>query len=193
MVLAVAALCVPAAWWLVQRMGSRILPVTPPTEGISQTLATERAANISAVRYSLSLSIPPPGRSPCAARLAYVCDSPIARRSSLILRSRQSASPRFRPTAGRAPIQSEHGHLVIPGELLSRGENTVDIVFTAGDDALNRDDEYLYSLFVPARASQAFPCFDQPDIKGSLSLTLEIPAAWTALSNAPEIGRDSHG
>ena len=73
-------------------------------------------------------------------------------------------------TANGQPIavRSEHGHLVIPAEALIRGENTVEIAFTAGDQALNRNDEFLYSLFVPARASQAFPCFDQPDIKGSL-------------------------
>ena len=75
----------------------------------------------------------------------------------------------------------------------TRGENIVEIAFTAGDEALNRHDEFLYSLFVPARASQAFPCFDQPDIKGSLSLSLEIPAAWAAVSNAPEIGRETSG
>ncbi len=90
-------------------------------------------------------------------------------------------------------IRSEHGHLVVPAESLKRGENLVEIAFTAGDEALNRHDEFLYSLFVPARASQAFPCFDQPDIKGSLSLSLEIPAAWAAVSNAPEIGRETAG
>ena len=96
-------------------------------------------------------------------------------------------------TARPVAIRSEHGHLVVPAESLKRGENIVEIAFTAGDEALNRNDEFLYSLFVPARASQAFPCFDQPDIKGSLSLTLEIPAAWAAVSNAPEIGRETAG
>src|SRR5687768_1633695 len=57
-IVAALALCVPAAWWLAQRMGSRIVTVTPPTEGISQTLASERTANVSSVRYALSLSIP---------------------------------------------------------------------------------------------------------------------------------------
>ena len=32
-IVAAVALCVPAAWWLAQRMGSRIVTVTPPTEG----------------------------------------------------------------------------------------------------------------------------------------------------------------
>ena len=192
-VMAAVALCVPAAWWLAQRMGSRIVTVAPPTEGISQTLASERAANISSVRYALSLNIPSkkeePVRGTASVRLV------LADRAPLIF---DFAQPAERVSAVRAnghvvAIRSEHGHLVVPAESLNRGENIVEIAFTAGDEALNRHDEFLYSLFVPARASQAFPCFDQPDIKGSLSLRLEIPAAWAAVSNAPEIGRETSG
>ena len=192
-VVAVVALCVPAAWWLAQRIGSRIVTVTPPTEGISRTLASERAANISSVRYALALRVPSQRnelvRGTATMRLV------LADRSPLILDFSQPADHVSSITANGQPIavRSEHGHLVIPAEALIRGENTVDIAFTAGDQALNRNDEFLYSLFVPARASQAFPCFDQPDIKGSLTLTLEIPAAWAAVSNAPEIGHDISG
>ena len=192
-VVAAVALCVPAAWWLAQRMGSRIVTVTPPTEGISRALASERAANISSVRYTLSLSIPParnePLRGTAAIRLV------LADRAPLIFDFAQPAAnvSSIRANGQTADFRAEHGHLVVPAEFLKRGENVVEIAFTAGDEALNRNDEFLYSLFVPARASQTFPCFDQPDIKGSLSLTLEIPSAWAAVSNAPEIGRDVSG
>jgi aminopeptidase N len=192
-IVAAVALCVPAAWWLAQRMGSRIVTVPPPTEGVSQTLASERAANISSVRYALSLNIPSKKEEPVrgAASVRLVLNE----RAPLIFDFAQPAAKISSITAnGQAvAIRSEHGHLVVPGESLTRGENLVDIAFTAGDEALNRHDEFLYSLFVPARASQAFPCFDQPDIKGSLSLSLEIPAAWAAVSNAPEIGRETSG
>jgi aminopeptidase N len=174
-------------------MGSRILSVTPPTEGISRTLASERAANISAVRYTLSFNIPAlkqdPVRGTVAVRLR------LADRAPIIF---DFAQPADRISSVRAngrdvEIRSEHGHIVVPADPLVRGENTVEIAFTAGDGALNRNDDFLYSLFVPARASQTFPCFDQPDIKGSLSLTLELPSAWLAVSNAPEIGRQASG
>jgi aminopeptidase N len=193
MIVAAVALAVPAAWWLTQRMGSRIVTVAPPTEGISQTLASERAANISSVRYALSLSIPSTKEEPVRgttsvrlvladrAPLIFDFDQPAAKVSSILANGRAVA------------IRSDHGHLVVPGEVLNRGENIVQIDFTAGDEALNRHDDFLYSLFVPARASQTFPCFDQPDIKGSLSLSLEIPVAWAAVSNAPEIGRETSG
>jgi aminopeptidase N len=192
-VVAAVALCVPAAWWLAQRMGSRIVTVTPPTAGISRTLASERAANISSVRYTLSLSIPgerdQPVRGNAAIRLV------LANRAPLIFDFAQPADnvSSVRANGEAVAFRAEHGHLVIPGESLKRGENLIEMSFTAGNEALNRHDEFLYSLFVPARASQAFPCFDQPDIKGSLSLMLDMPAAWAAVSNAPEIGRETSG
>jgi aminopeptidase N len=192
-VVAAVALCVPIAWWLTQRMGSRIVPVTPPTEGISQTLASERAANVSSVRYALSLSIPAQRservRGTVSIRVVLADQAP------LILDFAQPAEQvsSIRANGRAVVVRSEHGHLIVPADSLKRGENVVEVAFVAGDQPLNRHDEFLYSLFVPARASQAFPCFDQPDLKGSLSLSLEMPAEWTAVSNGPEIGRDTKG
>ena len=78
-------------------------------------------------------------------------------------------------------IQNEH--IVIPAALTRAGENTVDIVFTAGDQSLNRNDEFLYTLLVPDRARTLFPCFDQPDMKALYTLSLEVPMTWKAVSN----------
>ena len=61
--------------------------------------------------------------------------------------------------------------------------------FAAGDEALNRNDEFLYTLFVPARARLAFPCFDQPDLKARYTLTLTVPAGWQAVSNGAAVTR----
>jgi aminopeptidase N len=38
-------------------------------------------------------------------------------------------------------------------------------------------------LFVPDRARTVFPCFDQPDLKATFTLTLRIPEQWKALAN----------
>ena len=163
--LVAVALCLPAAWWVAQRLGSRILTVTPPTEGISRTLASERAANIRSVRYALTLAIPPRVQDPIKGSLTIRLQ--LLDRMPLILDFAQPAShvSSIAANGQPQPVRSEQGHLVIPSMRCASGENTIDISFTAGDEALNRNDEYLYSLFVPARASQAFPCFDQPDIK----------------------------
>jgi aminopeptidase N len=81
-------------------------------------------------------------------------------------------------------------HLIIPADATRAGENRVSIEFAAGDDALNRNDDFLYTLFVPARAHLTFPCFDQPDIKARYTLTLEVPDGWETVANAPEVGRE---
>src|SRR5688572_8365052 len=144
MIVAVVAVCVPAAWWLSQRMGSRIVTVTPPGEGISQTLASERAANISSVRYTLALNVPSqkhePVRGTVSVRLV------LADRAPLIFDFAQPAEKvsSIQANGHAVSIRSDHGHLVIPAESLRQGENVVEIAFTAGDQALNRDDEFLY-------------------------------------------------
>ncbi len=85
-----------------------------------------------------------------------------------------------------------HGHLVLPAECLVDGANTIDVAFTAGSGPLNRRSDHLYTIFVPARAHEALPCFDQPDLKGVWSLTLDLPAAWTAVSNGRAQARAEH-
>jgi aminopeptidase N len=192
--LAVATIvCVAFGWWMFQRRHSRILPVTTPTPGISQTLAEQRARDISSLRYDLTLTIPEKRQESVTGREAIRFR--LARVGPVLL---DFAQPQDRVSSvlvnGVAiTVRSEHGHLAIPANALARGENTIEIAFTAGNEALNRNDDYLYSLFVPARASQAFPCFDQPDLKGSLSLTLELPSSWVAIANGAEIGRERSG
>lgn len=74
-------------------------------------------------------------------------------------------------------------HIILPKKSLIEGINTIQIEFIAGDLSLNRNKEFLYTLFVPDRARTAFPCFDQPNLKGTYKLTLDIPAEWTAIAN----------
>ena len=45
----------------------------------------------------------------------------------------------------------------------------------------------LYSNFEPFEAHRLFPCFDQPDLKGTYAFTVTAPAAWAVISNGPEI------
>ena len=50
--------------------------------------------------------------------------------------------------------------------------------------SVNRNPDYLFTLFVPDRARTAFPLFDQPDLKARYQLTLSVPRGWLAMSNA---------
>ena len=83
------------------------------------------------------------------------------------------------------------GHIIVPATAIRGGENAIRIEFLAGDESLNRNDEFLYTLFVPARARYAFPCFDQPSLKARYSLTLDMPASWQATANGVETGRET--
>jgi aminopeptidase N len=87
-----------------------------------------------------------------------------------------------------------NGHIVFGGKNFKTGENKITLDFASKIAAANRPlvrfvdssdgGEYVYSLFTPADASLAFPCFDQPDLKGRFSLEITAPESWTAISNA---------
>jgi aminopeptidase N len=88
---------------------------------------------------------------------------------------------------------ARNGHLLLPASALRTGENTVDLDFRsaiapAGASVIRFHDatdnaDYLYTLLVPADANQLFPCFDQPDLKARVTLTLATPTGWNALAN----------
>jgi aminopeptidase N len=96
------------------------------------------------------------------------------------------------------PPEIQHGHVVLPATALHAGRNSIDAKFTANVGVAgkaitrfeDRDDgsEYLYTLFVPMDASMAFPCFDQPDLKGRFTLTLQAPRQWVVISNGTTHG-----
>ena len=156
---------------------------TPPvTEGVSRALAERRAAIVDSVRYDLLFTIPEEK------------DRPVAGSETLrfYLRSREALQLDFRP-GDTGPAQlAVNGktlsaaltkeHLLLPRSVLRKGWNCVTVDFTPSDGALNRRDDHLYTLLVPDRARTVFPCFDQPDLKATYTLTLDIPAHWTAMA-----------
>jgi aminopeptidase N len=163
-----------------------------PETGIPLTLAEERSARLSNVRYDLTFTIP---QSP---------SEPLAGTASIRFVLRDTERPvvlDFEPGAdhvtsvtvgGRAaPYRAVNGHIAVAPRALAAGENAVEIAFRAGDAALNRNPEFLYTLFVPARAHLTFPCFDQPDIKARFTLALTAPAGWEAISNGAETARET--
>ncbi len=79
----------------------------------------------------------------------------------------------------------EEEHIILKKENLKVGYNQVEINFFAGETSLNRKEEFLYTLFVPDRARTAFPVFDQPNLKATFELVLDVPANWSAISNGP--------
>ena len=85
-------------------------------------------------------------------------------------------------------------HLVVGPEDLREGANEIAIDFDAGDASLNRNPEFMYTLFVPARARLAFPCFDQPDLKARYTPhPRRFRQGWEALANGAESARQERG
>ena len=161
-----------------------------PAAGVALDLATRRAAIVSGVRYEMSLSIP----ETLAAPLTGVTTIRFALSDTsapLVVDFETSRDHVTSVAANGKPALFAYvnGHIVIPAASLVRGDNAVTIAFKAGDASLNRSNDFLYTLFVPARARLALPVFDQPDIKGRWTVTLEHPTAWQSAANGAEIER----
>lgn len=162
--------------------------------GITHGRARERRRRIADLEYDLHLALPRDQAAPIAGRirlgfrLADV-DAP------LVLDFAPAASNlgTVHVNGVACDVSIENGHIVIATSLLRAGGNTIAIDFTAGSDPLNRREGLAYSLFVPARASETFPCFDQPDLKARWTLSLDLPQDWTAVGNAAEALRERDG
>jgi len=161
-------------------------PVDDVEPGVSLALAEHRAATVSNINYDLHFDIPDAVSEPISAAAKIGFDLSDTSRA-LQLDFRESADKIHSVTVnGEASgFEFRDEHIVIPAHEVIAGRNTIDIAFEAGSSSLNRNPDYLYTLFVPDRARTAFPLFDQPDLKATFDLSLGLPAEWTAMANAP--------
>lgn len=91
------------------------------------------------------------------------------------------------------PVRAIEDHLLVPADLLVEGPNSIVLSFVAGDEALNRSDDFLYTLFVPDRAHFSLPVIDQPNLKVEVSWELTVPAEWEVVANGPALSRSEQG
>lgn len=161
-------------------------PATHPEPGVAADLARLRTAQLRDVRYDLSLNLPADPDSTIEGEVAISFEL-LDATEPVVLDFAAPTTHILSVEVGETPVDIRHEaeHLIIPSAALRKGPSTIAVRFRAGDAALNRREEYLYSLFVPERARTAFPCFDQPDLKGRFRLTLETPGDWLVVSNAP--------
>jgi aminopeptidase N len=153
--------------------------------GVHRSLAIYRKAVLSDIQYMLDLDIPAQKTKAIAAHetLTFTLNS---LRLPLQVDFKEDPARISGMTLNGRPIDVDYQkeHLLLKPELLKKGVNTLQIDFTAGNGALNRNADYLYTLFVPDRARTVFPCFDQPDLKAIYTLTLHVPQSWKAIANA---------
>jgi aminopeptidase N len=163
--------------------------------GVSRALAAGRAARVSQLRYSLEFTVAAHASTVAGHETIAFDDTGSG---DLALDYRDGSLTRAVLNGKAIATTLENGHLMLPGDVLRRRGNdmrgneltlefasnaaTAGKAFTRYED---KDDgsEYLYTLFVPMDASMAFPCFDQPDLKGRFTLTVHAPAEWTVVGN----------
>ncbi|MEJ7558389.1 MAG: M1 family aminopeptidase [Pedobacter sp.] len=164
--------------------GSKYLSDPGLESGVSRKLASYRKSVVSDINYNLFFEIPSeksediPATEVLSFKLLKV-------KHPLQLDFKELASKLKTVTVNGKTISIKHQeeHLVIAAEFLKAGGNEIKIDFIAGNGALNRNADYLYTLFVPDRARTVFPCFDQPDLKATYTLSLGISKTWKALAN----------
>src|SRR5436190_5993431 len=120
-----------------------------PDLGVSDTLAASRAARVTNLRYDLAFTIPAQKTQPIAGRelirfslasageplvIDYAPD-----RAGIVLRSEANGV--------ETAVRQVNGHIIVPAEALRAGENAVSLEFHAGDVPLNRNDDFLYTIF----------------------------------------------
>ena len=161
---------------------------------LGQTEAEARAAQISDVRYALALSLQPGGGD-------YEGDLTIA------FRHAAPGEGTFLDCTGKsidrlelngeevAAAAWESNRLRLDGALL-QDQNSVRIRYTNTFDRTGAGfhyfadpedgQEYVYTNFEPYEAHRLLPCFDQPDIRARLRLSVSAPADWTVIANNGE-------
>lgn len=152
--------------------------------GVEWSLAQQRFACVSDITYNLHFNIPLQ-RKDSIRGLAKVDFHWVKSKHPLYLDFNQNGTKVLQLKLNNETIEINwnNDHLLIPSSLLSKGPNLLEIDFVAGENSLNRSEDYLYTLLVPDRASSVFPCFDQPDLKAKFNLSLSIPSPWVAVGN----------
>ncbi len=161
--------------------------------GVALELAERRAATIHDLRYDVRFAIPAARTEPITGRVT--ASFTLTEDGPLVFDFAQPGESIHAVHVSGEPVHFEarDQHLIVPAAAVSAGPVVVDIDFTAGDGSLNRQDDFLYTLFVPDRARVALPLFDQPNLKARFRLQLDVPAGWQAVANGSVASRDLRG
>ncbi len=159
---------------------------------LSEAEARERAARVANAAYTLSLSL---------TKGAPTYDGEVSIRFTLadpadgvFLDCTARSIHSLTVNGADSDLRHERNRIFLDGDLLD-AENVVEISYTNAYDHIGAGlhqfidpedgEEYLYTHFEPYDAHRLLPCFDQPDIKASLDLTVTAPSEWEVAANYP--------
>ncbi|WP_214072333.1 M1 family aminopeptidase [Mucilaginibacter sp. dw_454] len=163
--------------------------------GVSFELATYRASVISNVKYTMFFAIPENRVDSIYGSMRVEFDLKDAGQPLQIDFKQPATHIRFvgRGDDWGVKYNFQDEHIIIDTKYLKPGHNQFSVQFIAGNESLNRNDDFLYALFVPDRARTVFPCFDQPDLKAVFNLNLLVPKSWKVLANADIKSTEARG
>ena len=163
--------------------------------GISKVLADQRSKLLSDIRYQVSLDLP-------ASKLMGVVGHSLIKfnwkaggSDFLVLdfKDPKSNVESLKLNGSMVAWESQFDHILIREEEIRDGFNEISIDYLVGSGGLNRDDSFLYTLFVPDRAHFSIPVFDQPDLKATFKLRVEAPSNWTVITSGASMNRVRKG
>lgn len=160
----------------------------PIENGISFNLAKQRAKVLSNIRYKLCFEIPADTSVRIQATEEIYFDWKNDK-NVLQIDFKDEMPQHLQQVLVNGKEQKPeltNEHICISPGLLRPTNNKVSIRFVSAGRPMKRDTSgYLYCFFVPAKARECFPCFDQPDLKAKFDLRLNVPQGWVAVSNGP--------
>lgn len=160
-----------------------------PEQGVSLELAEHRRSSISDLKYHYALTIPLAQVDPIRgnAKISFQLKKSNEQAVVLDFLSPGKRIEQIKVNGQSIRWHASHDHIVLPVSAFNKGDNTIDLDFQAGDDAFNRNPDFLYALFVPDRAHYSLPLFDQPNLKAAVTWEVTAPKHWQVIANGPEI------
>ena len=155
-------------------------------KGVSKELAEHRKANISQVVYDLTFNIPSKPYESVKGKAIISFNLEVREDVVLDFQGQIDGTCYIHDENDKrhaTDILYQDEHIIIPMELLTEGKNKIELPFIANEKALNRNDDYMYTLFVPDMARSVFPCFDQPDLRAVFVTTLKVPSGWKTMAS----------
>lgn len=157
------------------------------SKGVTKLLAENRKANIKNVLYDLSFNVPADVNQKVTGKNIITFE--LEEKADVVLDFQGGFDGTFYYYAGKkgkrrqALATYRDEHIIIPMKYMEPGKNKIELSFTALDNALNRHQDYMYTLFVPDKARSVFPCFDQPDLRARYLTKITAPSGWKTITS----------
>lgn len=177
-------------------------PVRQDLDDLTREMAEFRRAQIKSVAYGFDVALREKAETFDGTARLQVQLNDTSAPLSIDLKARELHSVRVDGKAVQQLVKRD-GSFDIPVEYLSLEPLEIVVTYT-GDYSKSGeglcyfidpvdDKEYLYTNLEPYGAHLVVPCFDQPDIKATFSMTVDAPKTWVVIGNMPVASQSTAG